>query len=47
MDIVIDMCYFFQVEKPDGTEAYTRDGAFEVGPDGQPTVLSLSCLGSN
>ena len=29
---------FFQVERSDGTEAYTRDGAFKIGPDGQITT---------
>lgn len=26
---------FFKVELPDGTEAYTRDGSFELDPNGQ------------
>jgi len=38
MDIAIDGGGFFQVERSDGTEAYTRDGAFKVGPDGQLTT---------
>ena len=38
MDVAIDGVGFFQVERPDGTEAYTRDGAFKVGPDGQITT---------
>ena len=38
MDVAIDGIGFFQVERPDGTEAYTRDGAFKVGPDGQITT---------
>ena len=38
MDIAIDGVGFFQVERPDGTEAYTRDGAFKIGPDGQLTT---------
>jgi flagellar basal-body rod protein FlgG len=25
---------FFEVEMPDGSKAYTRDGAFTLGPDG-------------
>ena len=32
------MVLVFQVKRPDGTEAYTRDGAFKVGPDGQITT---------
>ena len=38
MDVAVDGVGFFQVERPDGTEAYTRDGAFKVGPDGQITT---------
>ena len=34
LDVAIDGVGFFQVERPDGTESYTRDGAFKVGPDG-------------
>lgn len=35
MDIAIDGVGFFEVQKPDGTLAYTRDGAFKVASDGQ------------
>ena len=38
LDVAIDGVGFFQVERPDGTEAYTRDGAFKVGPAGQMTT---------
>jgi len=38
MDVAIDGSGFFQVERADGTEAYPRDGAFKVGPDGQLTT---------
>jgi flagellar basal-body rod protein FlgG len=38
LDVAIDGTGFFQVERPDGTESYTRDGAFKVGPDGQLTT---------
>ena len=38
MDVAIDGGGFFQVERADGTEAYTRDGAFKIGPDGQITT---------
>ncbi len=37
-DIAIDGIGFFQVQRADGTEAYTRDGAFKAGPDGQLTT---------
>lgn len=38
MDVAIDGVGFFEVERADGTAAYTRDGAFKVGPDGQLTT---------
>ena len=44
MDVAIDGVGFFQVERPDGTEAYTRDGAFKVGPDGQITTADALAL---
>jgi len=34
LDAAIDGKGFFAVQGPDGTEAYTRDGAFKIGPDG-------------
>lgn len=34
MDIAISGAGFFQVEKPDGTIAYTRDGSFQVNSEG-------------
>ncbi|MEP7281594.1 MAG: flagellar basal-body rod protein FlgG [Rubrivivax sp.] len=34
-DLAINGGGFFQVQLPDGTTAYTRDGAFQVNADGQ------------
>lgn len=34
LDLVIEGSGFFQVELPDGTTAYTRDGAFKINQDG-------------
>jgi flagellar basal-body rod protein FlgG len=34
-DLAIEGQGFFQVQMPDGTTAYTRDGAFQVGNTGQ------------
>ena len=47
MDVAIDGVGFFQVEKPDGTEAYTRDGAFKIGPDGQITTADALPLAAD
>lgn len=38
LDIAITGDGFFQVLLPDGTEAYTRDGALKVASDGQVTT---------
>jgi flagellar basal-body rod protein FlgG len=35
LDIAIKGNGFFQIDRPDGTTAYTRDGAFRVNADGQ------------
>ena len=35
LDIAIEGNGFFEVEKPDGTLAYTRDGALKVGANGE------------
>ncbi|HOD65422.1 MAG TPA: flagellar basal-body rod protein FlgG [candidate division Zixibacteria bacterium] len=35
LDLAIDGDGFFQVQMPDGTTAYTRDGAFKISGDGQ------------
>jgi flagellar basal-body rod protein FlgG len=39
MDLAIEGDGFFEVLLPDGTSAYTRDGAFRVGDDG--TVMTV------
>jgi flagellar basal-body rod protein FlgG len=35
LDLAIKGNGFFQIQRPDGTTAYTRDGAFQVDADGQ------------
>lgn len=35
LDFAIQGKGFFEVELPDGTRAYTRDGSFSIGSDGQ------------
>lgn len=35
LDFAIEGKGFFEVELPDGTRAYTRDGSFSIGADGQ------------
>jgi flagellar basal-body rod protein FlgG len=35
MDVAIDGDGFFEVQKPDGTSAYTRDGGFKIAADGR------------
>ena len=35
LDFAIDGIGFFEVELPDGTTAYTRDGSFRLGPNGE------------
>jgi flagellar basal body rod protein FlgG len=35
LDFAISGKGFFEVELPDGTNAYTRDGSFTVGPNGE------------
>nr|WP_297457502.1 flagellar basal-body rod protein FlgG [uncultured Halomonas sp.] len=39
-DLAIDGKGFFQVMRPDGTTAYTRDGSFQVNQDGQMVTSS-------
>jgi flagellar basal-body rod protein FlgG len=34
LDVAIQGDGFFQIKRPDGTLAYTRDGAFKLSPDG-------------
>lgn len=38
LDIMIEGDGFFQIQKPDGTIAYTRDGAFKI--DGTGTIVN-------
>lgn len=38
LDIAVQGEGFFEVQKPDGTLAYTRDGSFKVSPSGQITT---------
>lgn len=35
LDLAIDGDGFFQIQRPDGTTAYTRDGAFKLSADGR------------
>ncbi|PTY08828.1 flagellar basal body rod protein FlgG [Opitutaceae bacterium EW11] len=37
-DVAIQGDGFFEIQKPDGTLAYTRDGTFKVSPTGQITT---------
>ncbi|WP_019833844.1 flagellar basal-body rod protein FlgG [Sphingomonas sp. PR090111-T3T-6A] len=37
-DLMINGAGFFQIEQPDGTIAYTRDGSFTLSPEGQVTT---------
>ncbi|SDK91613.1 flagellar basal-body rod protein FlgG [Modicisalibacter muralis] len=39
-DLAIDGQGFFQVMRPDGTTAYTRDGSFQVNQNGQMVTAS-------
>lgn len=39
-DVAINGQGFFQVLMPDGTAAYTRDGSFQMDPNGQLTTAS-------
>lgn len=38
LDVAIQGDGFFEIQMPDGTRAYTRDGAFKTGPDGRVTT---------
>ena len=40
LDVAIQGNGFFQVQMPDGTAAYTRDGAFQVNAQGQVVTAS-------
>jgi flagellar basal-body rod protein FlgG len=35
LDVAIQGDGFFQIKRPDGTTAYTRDGSFKLSPEGQ------------
>ncbi|GAB3125307.1 flagellar basal-body rod protein FlgG [Novispirillum itersonii] len=35
LDIAIQGKGYFQIQRPDGTTAYTRDGSFQLSPEGQ------------
>ncbi len=37
LDFAIEGKGFFEVELPDGTRAYTRNGSFKIGPNGELT----------
>jgi flagellar basal-body rod protein FlgG len=37
-DVAIDGEGFFEVQRPDGTSAYTRDGTFKIAADGRVTT---------
>ena len=41
LDVAINGAGFFQVEMPDGTTAYTRDGTFQL--DAQGRMVTSSC----
>jgi flagellar basal-body rod protein FlgG len=38
LDVAIQGDGFFEVQMPDGSKAYTRDGALKTGPDGRITT---------
>jgi flagellar basal-body rod protein FlgG len=39
LDVAIQGKGFFQIELPDGTIAYTRNGVFQISPDGEIVTL--------
>lgn len=39
LDVAIEGQGFFQIQMPDGTEAYTRDGTFKLSPDGEIVTI--------
>jgi len=47
LDMAIEGRGFFEVQMPDGTSAYTRDGAFHLSSDGQIVNASGYPLASN
>ena len=40
LDVAVNGAGFFQVQLPDGTTAYTRDGSFHLDPNGQLVTSS-------
>src|SRR4051812_32055417 len=38
LDVAIQGDGFYEIQKPDGTTAYTRDGSFKIAPTGQITT---------
>jgi flagellar basal-body rod protein FlgG len=40
LDVAIEGRGFFQIQMPDGTNAYTRDGSFQLSPQGQLVTSS-------
>ena len=38
LDVAIQGDGFFEVQRPDGTSAFTRDGSFKIAPTGQVTT---------
>jgi flagellar basal-body rod protein FlgG len=47
LDISIQGRGFFQIELPDGTFAYTRNGAFQLSPDGEIVTVDGYLLSPN
>ena len=44
LDLAVKGAGFFQLQLPDGSTAYTRDGAFQVDPNGQVVTSSGHAL---
>jgi flagellar basal-body rod protein FlgG len=40
LDVAVEGRGFFQIQMPDGTTAYTRDGSFQLSPQGQMVTSS-------
>lgn len=47
LDVMVQGSGFFQIQQPDGTIAYTRDGHFTVSPEGQITTQDGRALVPN
>ena len=39
LDLAIDGKGYFVINRPDGSQAYTRDGSFQISPEGQLVTL--------